>query len=309
MNQLDRHLGVAVVEQRRDVADIGDIALHARNVAFDFSSSPLQWIPGESVASHSLSALNFLLPAGEQVFVDVFSRALPHIKDEKLREAVVGFIGQEQIHSDTHDHALLEFFGQHGIDVRPLRDLTDRALATFKQQMNQLPPKVQYRVMVEGVAIIAGIEHLTATAGDWLLNHDFEKFGADPVITDMFRWHGAEEVEHRSVAWDLARHLGVGRVRMMAYFIGSCATIPVGLVFLSWLLARADPALPKMGMVRWIFETNRAMKRGSALSWSVMGEGFRSFLRPGFTPESIGDSAQAVAYLAKSPAAKAATAV
>lgn len=50
------------------------------------------------------------------------------------------------------------------------------------------------------------------------------------------------------------------------------------------------------------------MKRGATLKWSVLGEGFRSFLRPGFTPESIGDTAQAVAYLAKSPAAKAAAA-
>ncbi len=84
-----------------DTADIGDVALHARNVMFDFSDSPLQWIPDEPVASHALSALNFMLPAGELFFVDVFGRALPHIKDEKLREAVLGFIGQEQLHSDT----------------------------------------------------------------------------------------------------------------------------------------------------------------------------------------------------------------
>ncbi|MFT8181325.1 metal-dependent hydrolase, partial [Mycobacteroides chelonae] len=163
----------------------------------------------------------------------------------------------------------------------PLHDLTDRMLAIFKRQTDRLPPKAQYRAMVEGVAIIAGLEHLTATAGDWLLNHDFEKYGSDPVITDMFRWHGAEEVEHRSVAWDLARHLGVGRTRMMVYFIGSCATIPFGLIFLSWLLARADPDVPKMSLARWTRETNKAMKRGVTLKWSVLGEGFRSFLRPG----------------------------
>lgn len=224
-----------------DTAAIGEVALHARNVRFDFSDSPLQWIPGEPVASHALSALNFMLPVGELFFVEVFGRALPHIRDDKLREEVIGFIGQEQLHSDTHDKALLEYFSQHGIDAQPLHELTERVLATFRQQMDRLPPKLRYRVMVEGIAIIAGIEHLTATAGDWLLNFEFENYGADPVITDMFRWHGAEEVEHRSVAWDLARHVGVGRPRMMAYFIGSCATIPVGLILLSWLLARADP--------------------------------------------------------------------
>ena len=31
--------------------------------------------------------------------------------------------------------------------------------------------------------------------------------GPDPVMFDLLRWHGAEEVEHRSVAFDLFQHL------------------------------------------------------------------------------------------------------
>lgn len=290
-----------------DISDPGDVALHARNVTFDFSDSPLQWIPGEPIASHVLSALHFMLPAGETMFVDMFSRALPHIKDEKLREDVIGFIGQEQIHSDSHDKALAEFFGRHGIDVTPMQELTEQYFDAARKRIDRLPPKVQYRLVVEAIAIIAGLEHLTATAGDWLLNHDFEKYGSDPVITDMFRWHGAEEVEHRMVAWDLARHFGAGRVRLMVYYLLSCVSIPMGLTILGWMLTRADPSMPRMTLRRTMREVNRAMNRGSLFKWSIIGEGFRSFLRPGFTPASIGDTAQAVAYLAKSPAAKAAT--
>ena len=291
----------------RIAADSGQVALHARNVTFDFSRSPLTWIPGEPIASYALSALNLMLPVGEQMFVDVFSRALPYINDERLREDVIGFIGQEKMHSDTHDHALREFFGQHGIDLSVYVKQSERLFAIYQKRMDQLPPKLQYRVMVQGVTIIAGLEHLTATGGDWLLNHDFEKFGADPVITDMFRWHGAEEVEHRSVAWDVANYFGATRPRLMVYYLGGCATIIPGLIVGGYLLARADPSLPKIRPVPFAREVARAMKRESIFSLSLVNTAFKEYLRPGFSPEAIGDTAQAVAYLAKSPAAKAAT--
>ncbi|EFV13642.1 metal-dependent hydrolase [Segniliparus rugosus] len=287
-------------------ADAGRIALHARNVEFDFSNSPLQWIPGELVVSHVLSALHMMLPAGEMMFVDTFGRALPHIQDERLREDVIGFIGQEQIHANSHDHALHAFFSQHGIDLSVFAQYSEQLFAQYKERMDKLPAKLQRRILVESLAMIAGIEHLTATAGDWLLNQDFEKFGADPVLTDLFRWHGAEEVEHRSVAWEVARYFGVGRKRLIGYYLAACLTIPLGLIYGGLLIARADASAPNVGFLRWTREVGRAMKRGSLVSFAVMGEAFKAYLRPDFTPESIGDTAQAVAYLAKSPAAKAA---
>lgn len=287
-------------------ADAGHVALHARNVTFDFSRSPLIWIPGEPIASYALSALNLMLPVGEQMFVDMFSRALPYIKDERLREDVIGFIGQEKMHSDTHDHALREFFAQHGIDLSVWIKHSELMFERAQKRMDALPPKLQYRIMVQGLAIIAGLEHLTSTGGDWLLNFDFEKFGADPVITDMFRWHGAEEVEHRSVAWNVARYFGASRTRLMAYYLGACVPIVGGLIAGGWMLARADPSLPKIGPIKFVREVRLAMKRESTLSLALLSKAFKAYLQPDFTPEAIGDTAQAVAYLAKSPAAKAA---
>jgi uncharacterized protein len=36
------------------------------------------------------------------------------------------------------------------------------------------------------------------------LQHD--AIGTDPVMLDMLRWHGAEEVEHKAVAFDTMKH-------------------------------------------------------------------------------------------------------
>src|SRR3954468_20940665 len=53
--------------------------------------------------------------------------------------------------------------------------------------------------------------HYTAFLGDWVLNADeLDRRGADPTMLDLLRWHGAEEVEHRSVAFDLFMHVDGG---------------------------------------------------------------------------------------------------
>ena len=50
--------------------------------------------------------LHLLLPAGERWFVHVYKQVLPLITDERLREDVIGFIGQEAMHSAAHDDVL-----------------------------------------------------------------------------------------------------------------------------------------------------------------------------------------------------------
>jgi predicted metal-dependent hydrolase len=47
----------------------------------------------------------------------------------------------------------------------------------------------------------------------------------------------------------------------------------------------------------------RASRRGSLPGMKAIFSGW-SYLRPSFTPEEVGNTAQAVAYLARSPAVK-----
>ncbi len=61
--------------------------------------------------------------------------------------------------------------------------------------------------LIERLAIIAAVEHITAFLGDWVLNADgLDRAGIHPTMLDLLRWHGAEEVEHRSVAYDVMRY-------------------------------------------------------------------------------------------------------
>jgi predicted metal-dependent hydrolase len=76
-----------------------NLVLRPRDVRFDWSALPAHWIPGEPFATHVFNVMHLLLPEGERWFAEVFKEALPLITDDQVREQVVGFIGQEAMHT------------------------------------------------------------------------------------------------------------------------------------------------------------------------------------------------------------------
>ncbi|MBF6331755.1 metal-dependent hydrolase [Nocardia transvalensis] len=293
------------IRTRSRAIDPGEVALHARNVHFDWRDTPLHWMASEPIASHVINALNLLLPEGERMFCQAFSEALPLVKDEKLREQMLGFIGQESMHAETHNGVLDEVLSAHGIEVEPYVRQMEFLFRKTLGPRDGLDAQKQFQTLVERLGFIATLEHFFAFLGDWVLNADLERFDADPNVLDLFRWHGAEEVEHRFVAHDVAEYFDIGYLRRCALML---LVFPI---FLSLVLrgtkylVHQDPSLPNMRYPRLVLRVFGSMWRGAlpgvpSLLWSAL-----SVFQPGYTPESVGSTAQAVAYLAKSPAARA----
>src|ERR1700761_4657112 len=191
------------------------LVLEARDGAFDWGKLAGLYVPNEPFPTHVLNVLHLLLPAGEEFFVEVFKNTLPLIKDDQLRLDVQGFIGQEAVHSQTHS-GVLDYFAANNVNLTPF---TDQISWLFGKLMGNRPrwsQRRQHGWLLEQVSVIAAIEHYTAILGEWILNspaHD--AIGTDPVMLDMLRWHGAEEVEHKSVAFDVMKHLQAGYWRQV----------------------------------------------------------------------------------------------
>ncbi|MCP2339780.1 metal-dependent hydrolase [Actinomadura rupiterrae] len=281
-----------------------NLVLQARDVRFDWSAVPLHWIPGDPVATHLINVLHMLLPAGEEWFVRVFKEAVPLIEDDDLREDVLGFIGQEAMHASSHD-AVLDHFMEQGLDVRPFvrqveflfeSMLGDRGLTGDRRRA----------WLNERISLIAAIEHFTGVLGDWILNATaLDEAGADPMMLDLLRWHGAEEVEHRHVAHELFMHLDgryPARLRAMAETVTALVSL--------WqrghrYLMAADPIVKGRikGGVRHIRRTGRA---GLTPEGRMVAASIRRYTRRDYSPLNEGSTEQALAYLATSPAAQAA---
>jgi uncharacterized protein len=286
--------------------DPGPVQIQARKVHFDVSDVPLQWIPGHPVASNFASLLNIVLPPIERWFVAVFNEALPLVNDPRLAEDMRGFIGQEATHADVHDHVLHDLMVARGIDPRPLLDQVDFIFSRTLAPSTSPDPKRRLSHLCDRLWLIAAIEHYTAVLGDFVLNCRWEDYGADPTIADLFRWHGSEEVEHRNVAHDVAAYFHNSypdRIRSML--------MAVTMVFVffqrgTWYLMKADP---DVDISWWKMQRLRARdsKYGLLPTFrKLFGSNTFMYFRPGFSPEEMGSTAQAVAYLARSPAARAA---
>ncbi len=97
-----------------------EVALRPRDAKFGWDETPLHWMPGDPYGSHATTALNLFLPVAERWFAKLLTEALDYVRDERLREQIIGFIGQEAIHARTHDDVLVEFVRRHGIDPTPV---------------------------------------------------------------------------------------------------------------------------------------------------------------------------------------------
>jgi predicted metal-dependent hydrolase len=286
---------------------IDNLVLQPRDVAFDWTNLPTHWVPGKPFVTHTINVLHLLLPAGERWFIDVFTQALPFIKDDKLREEVLGFIGQEITHARSHQ-GVLDHWKAKGIDTDPYVGQIDWM---FNKALGDrdLVSKRREEWLVERLSIIAAIEHITAMLGNWALNSPaLDAAGADPTMLDLLRWHGAEEVEHRAVAFDLFSHLDGRYLRRVR---GMMVSWPVmlwlwarGVVF----LMRTDPELnSRRKKARWRYYF-RASRRHLLPPANELVRGVLKYSWPGYHPWKEFSTSQAVAYLATSPAATAAAA-
>jgi predicted metal-dependent hydrolase len=286
--------------------DPGPVQIQPRKVHFDFADIPLHWIPGHPVASDMIGILNVVLPAAERWFVATLNEALPLVKDPKLADDIRGFIGQEAIHADVHERALHEFMEANGFDPSPIIEQLDYAFAKVLGPSRSSDPKWRHNRLCDRLWFIAALEHYTAVLGDFALNNSWDDFGAHPTFVDLFRWHGAEEVEHRNVAHDVATYFSDSYLDRVSAMLLASTFMLVMFQRVAWYLVRTDPEVDfgwlKMQRLRFLDSRHGLLPRYRKL----FGSNTLDYLRPGFTPEQMGSTAQAVAYLASSPAARAA---
>lgn len=288
-----------------DTPDGTAIALHARPVQFDLTDVPAHYVYGYPVATHLYNGLSLLLPAGEEWFITVLKEALPHIQDEKLREDVIGFMGQESMHANAHV-GLNEYLTRHGIDPAPM---LDRANWVFGHLLGprQTTGEEAHNYLVERLAVIAALEHIFAFLGDWVLNADrLNDTTVHPVVLDLLRWHGAEEVEHRMVSHDVLHYFDGSYVRRAR---AQVVVAPV-LLYLIWqgirYLMRVDPNVTMSRRQRKAVWRNlfRSARRGVTPPIRHLVLRALQYFSPWYHPGDVGDTAQAVAYLASSPATR-----
>ncbi len=182
--------------------------MQVRKPPLDFSEVPVFWSRNAEFAQR-WNAGSFVPAHLEPFLVKVLNEARPLLAgNPALLEEVGIFIRQEMEHCKQH----IKFnrrFGTFGYDK--LKPLEARFAADFDDWM--ATKSLRFRL-----AYCEGFEAMSAISVSAIFEETDEFLeGADQQVVDLWKWHLAEEYEHRSVMYDVF-HALYGGNPLTCYF-------------------------------------------------------------------------------------------
>ncbi len=180
--------------RRSDVIDFGLTA----------DTEPL-WNPGAVEFVCAANSVSLMMPIVEPYFVRSVRRTLPRLSDD-LQATVATFAAQELAHQ-----------GQHRAFNAAIRRRC-RGISRLERIMTRTYRRLELRRSLHfNVAFAAASETIAYALARWSSRH-LATFlgGSDEAVANMFIWHLAEEVGHKSVAYDVFEAIDGSRRRYAA---------------------------------------------------------------------------------------------
>ncbi|MGC2652243.1 MAG: metal-dependent hydrolase [Mycobacterium sp.] len=274
-----------------------------RQVRFDWSELPLHWVPDDPFATHMMNVLHLLLPEGERHFIKAVLEASSLVDDPELEAAIKPFIQQESWHAWAHQ-VVLNHLAEQDIDTKSYTERLGKWLsASLGDPPKVFPPVLKRWWLYRRLADVASLEHFTAVLGQWVLqNRGLDYAGTNPAMLDLLRWHGAEEIEHRSLVFDVYQNV-CGN-----YLLRVLSMLTIAPLFVGWwlygvvYLMKRDPTIT--AKPRWRDWLRAARQYKVPGPWKLLVTVPVRYLRPSHHPSHEADTQMAMDYLEYSPAAR-----
>ena len=178
---------------------------------FDFSDADPRWLPHAPSFAHEMNGASLLLPYLEPYLIRVMRAARPAIEARApaLLDDLDLFNRQEANHYRAHAEYNRILFAQY-----PGLERFDREIARdFERFLSD-------RSLAWNLAYSEGFESLGLASGEFVLEQARETITqGDARVAELWRWHLAEEIEHRSVAHDVLHALHPGWWRRVRGFV------------------------------------------------------------------------------------------
>jgi predicted metal-dependent hydrolase len=168
--------------------------IEVRRLRFRFDADvPFQWNRGNPWCGNLFNIITFIGPAFERYFIRSVTKAMPRIRDERVRREARLFCEQE---------------GQHALHhVAHLRLLNERhpGLDRVHQEIAASYDALFERSSLEfNLAYMASVEMQFTPFAVFVARNVERLFGdSDPRIASFMLWHMAEEFEHRRCAGEI----------------------------------------------------------------------------------------------------------
>ncbi len=255
-------------------------ALIVRDQRFDRDHLvPRWWHSNDPVATAWYNSVSASLPRGEAFFIDtmrMFRDDLP----PKLAAELKAFTTQEINHTREHV-AFNRLVSDHGYNVESIDQGIQVMLALTEGRPKEF-----------NLAITIALEHFAAIISRHLLTDPRYLAGADPVAADVWRWHAAEEIEHKGITYDVWLHATRDWSRWRRYKVKTLMAVLITRKYFGNRIRDAIGLLEQDGFTR-----KQAKRKLYAFLWWKPGMMRRMFfewasiLMPGFHPWKHDDRA------------------
>ncbi len=260
-----------------------------RKPSLGFAGVPKHWFAGLAIPTQMVNGVNLLFPAGERFFVRSVYYYLQQIDDPALHSAVRGFGRQEGRHAKAHEDYFDTLRG-HGYRIDGFLRFY-HALSAWLEARSS--PALR-------LAATAAAEHFTAIMAEGAaLEVPLQQ--AHPRMRELLYWHSAEELEHKSVAYDVLQQVAPSyRLRVAGLAIAT--TMLAAMWSAATLMFLRQDGFGPRGLWQQL-RARRRLERGEPVFRQVFVRGIREYLRRDFHPDHHDNYHLAAVLLAKSAAA------
>ncbi|MCC2655128.1 MAG: metal-dependent hydrolase [Panacagrimonas sp.] len=238
---------------------------------------PRHWFGGDPFKTRFFDAMSLLFPEGEKFFIQCVRDYRERITDPQMQADVKDFIYQEGQHGMVHD-AYNRRVATQGVAVDHIEARMLKMLAFQRRNFSRKMTLAQ----------TAAAEHMTA-----IMAHSFmadrEMFAAaDPRMRALYVWHAIEEIEHKSVAYDVMQKVakvGYGwRILGMLYL---SVVFPLHTFLILRHMLKVDGVKNRFGVwmrgLAWLYGPRGVMTK--------LLPHYLAYYRPGFHPWTAGQMA------------------
>lgn len=167
------------------------------------------WFHDDVFKSSFFDASSIIIPSAEEYIIELVQKMEHLIRNKKLVKEKNHLIDEESAHSKVHN-AYNRMLEGEGYDINAYRKSLQK-LQTFL---------FKYLSLKSQLAVCAGIEHMTASMSLLAIDYGIMDVGIDERMRKVWLWHFLEEIDHRSVTFDIYTYLGGGYIRRVLVMLG-----------------------------------------------------------------------------------------
>ena len=240
---------------------------------FGFDASmPKYWLDGDPFKTRFFDAMSTLFPEGEKFFIQCVRDYRDEVKDPELSRQVKDFIFQEGQHSMAHG-LFNDRLRAQGIHVDKIEEESRVVLALFRRK---LPKAIT-------LAQTAAVEHFTAFMAHGFMKRTKLFEHADPRMRALYYWHAVEEIEHKSVAFDVLQKIAkAGYFTRILPMLWVSMMFPLHIFLVMRHMLRVDGFGPWQRLKMWARGLYWLYGPGGLIP-PLLGDYF-AYYRPGFHP-------------------------